>query len=284
MQSGGPALPQGLSRTPLQLLRLPQLAWYLLRLQLADSPRQRRRLWADQQQLLGYVLPLHTLVLLLGLVFCVASPLIAPVALLYFVSASIAQRYQWIYIYRWGPLLLHSTGMQHNAAQCCVWTMCANKQGSVMSRGQPELLSGAVHDQQTYLSAVLITTLLLASCALPCAGTAMRVPARCGVRCSPRCVAGWLAGVRSPVIPVGLARISVLGAAGSMFVDTGIGVPTLYMIWSCAGQFLFVSAAPGMVRPPSPAAEAILNYAVHDLLAHLSSPFHRFGQSWDMHS
>jgi hypothetical protein len=91
---------QGLSRTPLQLLRLPQLAWYLLRLPLAESPRARRRLWAEQQLLLGYVLPLHTLVLLLGLVFCVASPIIAPVTLLYFVAASVAQRYQWIYIYR----------------------------------------------------------------------------------------------------------------------------------------------------------------------------------------
>lgn len=90
---------QGLSRTPIQLLRLPQLCWYLLRLQLVDTPRQRRRLWSEQQQLLGYVLPLHTLVLLLALVFCVASPLIAPVTLLYFVSASVTQRYLWIYIY-----------------------------------------------------------------------------------------------------------------------------------------------------------------------------------------
>eukprot|EP00879_Flechtneria_rotunda_P006438 GHRR01006767.1.p1 GENE.GHRR01006767.1~~GHRR01006767.1.p1 ORF type:complete len:1002 (+),score=295.37 GHRR01006767.1:144-3149(+) len=90
----------GLSRTPLQLLRLPQLAWYLFRLQLADSPRQRRRLWADQQQMLGRHLPLHTLVLLLGLVFCVASPLIAPVTLLYFASNTICQRYQWLYVYK----------------------------------------------------------------------------------------------------------------------------------------------------------------------------------------
>jgi len=95
-----PFVTQGLSRTPLQLLRLPQLAWYLLRLQLADTPRQRQRLWSEQQTLLGYVLPLHTLVLLLGLVFCVASPLIAPVTLLYFISSSVTQRYQWIYIYR----------------------------------------------------------------------------------------------------------------------------------------------------------------------------------------
>lgn len=71
-----------------------------MRIQLADTPRQRQRLWSDQQQLLGYVLPQHTLVLLLGLVFCVASPLIAPVTLLYFVSASVTQRYSWIYIYR----------------------------------------------------------------------------------------------------------------------------------------------------------------------------------------
>ncbi|WIA40901.1 hypothetical protein OEZ86_004562 [Tetradesmus obliquus] len=90
----------GLSRTPIQLLRLPQLVLYLLQLQLADSPRQRRRLWSNQQQLLGRVLPLHTLVLLLGLVFCVASPLIAPFTLLYFVSSALCQRYQWLYVYR----------------------------------------------------------------------------------------------------------------------------------------------------------------------------------------
>lgn len=91
---------QGLSQTPLQLLRLPQLAMYLFRLQLANSPRQRRRLWANQQQMLGWVLPLHTLVLLLGLVFCVASPLIAVFTLMYFVSATVCQRYQWLYVYR----------------------------------------------------------------------------------------------------------------------------------------------------------------------------------------
>jgi hypothetical protein len=91
---------QGLSRAPVQLLRLPQLVLYLLQLQLADSPRQRKRLWANQQQLLGRVLPLHTLTLLLGLVFCVASPLIAPFTLLYFVSSSVCQRYMWLYVYR----------------------------------------------------------------------------------------------------------------------------------------------------------------------------------------
>jgi hypothetical protein len=72
----------------------------MLQLPLADSPRQRRRLWSNQQQLLGRVLPLHTLTLLLGLVFCVASPLIAPFTLLYFVSSSICQRYMWLYVYR----------------------------------------------------------------------------------------------------------------------------------------------------------------------------------------
>lgn len=72
---------------------------FLFRLQLANSPRQKRRLWANQQQMLGWVLPLHTLVLLLGLVFCVASPLIAVFTLMYFVSATVCQRYQWLYVY-----------------------------------------------------------------------------------------------------------------------------------------------------------------------------------------
>jgi hypothetical protein len=120
--------PQGLSRTPLQLLRLPQLVWYLLRLPLADTPRQQRRLWAEQQTLLGYTLPLHTLVLLLGLVFCVASPLIAPVTLLYFVSSSVAQRYQWIYIYRhpyegagtlWRQVFTQVRRQMHHGIGCC---------------------------------------------------------------------------------------------------------------------------------------------------------------------
>lgn len=91
---------QGLSRMPVQLLRLPQLAMYLFKLQLADSPRQRRRLWANQEMMFGLVLPLHTLTLLLGLVFCVASPLIAPFTLLYFVSSTVCERYQWMYVYK----------------------------------------------------------------------------------------------------------------------------------------------------------------------------------------
>ena len=115
---------QVLYRTPLQLLRLPQLVWYLLRLQLADTPRQRRRLWSEQQ--LGRdVLPLHTLVLLLGLVFCVAWPLMVPVTLLYFVSSSVTQRYQWIYIY-WHPMKVQACcGVQPGRYSGRTW-LCAH--------------------------------------------------------------------------------------------------------------------------------------------------------------
>lgn len=90
----------GLSRTPLELLRLPALLLFLLRSRLADSRQAAARAAARAAaQPLGQALPQHALVLLLGLVFSVASPLIAPVTLLYFASASACQVWMCVYLY-----------------------------------------------------------------------------------------------------------------------------------------------------------------------------------------
>jgi hypothetical protein len=72
---------------------------YILRVPWAVTKRQQRRLLQQQSFGLGQYIPLHTLALLLGLVFCVAAPLMSPIALLYFVTVNLTQRYQWLYTF-----------------------------------------------------------------------------------------------------------------------------------------------------------------------------------------
>jgi hypothetical protein len=53
----------------------------------------------DQQQGYGTIIPADTTALLLGLAFCTICPLIAPAALLYFSTAYLVQKYQWVWVY-----------------------------------------------------------------------------------------------------------------------------------------------------------------------------------------
>ena len=46
-----------------------------------------------------YEIPDHIIALLLGLTFCVISPLIAPVALIYYAVVTIIAKYQLVYVY-----------------------------------------------------------------------------------------------------------------------------------------------------------------------------------------
>ena len=65
----------------------------------ASTERAKARLWKHQYIDYGYEIPDHCMALLLGLTFCVISPLIAPIALLYFVVNSIIGKYTLIYVY-----------------------------------------------------------------------------------------------------------------------------------------------------------------------------------------
>jgi hypothetical protein len=61
--------------------------------------RARARLWMGQYIDYGYEIPDNLMAVLLGLTFCVISPLIAPVALLFFIVNNIVGRYQLVYVY-----------------------------------------------------------------------------------------------------------------------------------------------------------------------------------------
>jgi hypothetical protein len=77
------------------LLRIVGLVIFLLKIKLFGTERARYAAWKPQAQraLYGAMLPNHTIVILLGLVFCCVSPLIAPFCLLYFSSALLAHKY-----------------------------------------------------------------------------------------------------------------------------------------------------------------------------------------------
>ena len=66
---------------------------------LSSTERAKARLWRRQYIDFGYEIPDHLIAALLGLTFCVISPLIAPVALLYFAVVNVVGRYQLVYVY-----------------------------------------------------------------------------------------------------------------------------------------------------------------------------------------
>jgi hypothetical protein len=66
---------------------------------MTSSERARSRLLLRQYVDYGYEVPDNMLAILLGLAFCVVSPLIAPIALLYFLVNNIIGRYTLVYVY-----------------------------------------------------------------------------------------------------------------------------------------------------------------------------------------
>eukprot|EP01025_Chloroclados_australasicus_P018159 TRINITY_DN1940_c0_g1_i1.p1 TRINITY_DN1940_c0_g1~~TRINITY_DN1940_c0_g1_i1.p1 ORF type:complete len:953 (-),score=103.81 TRINITY_DN1940_c0_g1_i1:1934-4792(-) len=90
----------GLASKPISFLRLPGLVIYWVLSKLAATERAKNRLWQEQTMLYGPEIPEHTITILIGLCFCCVQPLIAPICLLYFVSATIISRYQLVYVYR----------------------------------------------------------------------------------------------------------------------------------------------------------------------------------------
>jgi hypothetical protein len=76
-----------------------ELVMYWVAFLCSSTDRARARLWKHQYIDYGYEIPDNAMAVLLGLTFCVISPLIAPVALLYFVVNSIIGKYTLIYVY-----------------------------------------------------------------------------------------------------------------------------------------------------------------------------------------
>ncbi|KAK9811621.1 hypothetical protein WJX72_007134 [[Myrmecia] bisecta] len=89
----------GLTIEPLKLLRVWGLLLFRIRTALSSTERAKARLWQNQYFSYGRDLPHHTIAILLGLAFCVVAPIIAPVALAYFLVTSIVNKYQMVYVF-----------------------------------------------------------------------------------------------------------------------------------------------------------------------------------------
>ena len=76
-----------------------ELVMYWIGCLCSSTERAKARLWKHQHIDYGYEIPDNIMALLLGLTFCIISPLIAPIALLYFVVNSIIGKYTLIYVY-----------------------------------------------------------------------------------------------------------------------------------------------------------------------------------------
>jgi hypothetical protein len=93
-------LVQAFIKQPLNWLRLPGLIFFWLRYRIATTPRQKARVWQDVEQKYGKYVANDGIILLLGLVFCVMQPLIAPLALIYFLLGALFAKYNAVYVYK----------------------------------------------------------------------------------------------------------------------------------------------------------------------------------------
>eukprot|EP00803_Ostreobium_quekettii_P011457 evm.model.scf_1059.5 EVM.evm.TU.scf_1059.5 scf_1059:28549-38537(-) len=93
-------LVEALLETPISLLRLPGFVIYAIKSYLSSTERAKARLWQDQTMTYGDVVPDHTMVILLGVVFAAINPIITVTALAYFLVNTIAWRYQVLYVYK----------------------------------------------------------------------------------------------------------------------------------------------------------------------------------------
>lgn len=81
------------------MLRIVELVMFILLSRLATSERRKARLWKDQTTKYGSEIVPHSIAILLGLVFAVVQPVIAPVALIYFLVNTVLWRYQLLYVF-----------------------------------------------------------------------------------------------------------------------------------------------------------------------------------------
>ncbi|KAL3133713.1 hypothetical protein ABBQ32_008207 [Trebouxia sp. C0010 RCD-2024] len=90
---------QAFIKSPLQLLRLPGLIIFWLKYRFATTPRQKAAVWQDTRLKYGTNVANDTIIMLIGLVYCVIQPIIAPLALIYFGIGVLIWKYQVVYVY-----------------------------------------------------------------------------------------------------------------------------------------------------------------------------------------
>jgi hypothetical protein len=92
---------RGLFVVPFSILRLvPFIIFWVKTKFLASTERAKARLWQNQMFSYGTLVPGDTIVILLGVTFCVMCPIIAPVSLVYFTTAYIVHKHNLVYVFR----------------------------------------------------------------------------------------------------------------------------------------------------------------------------------------
>ena len=89
-----------LAAAPFALLRAFPLALFALKSRAASTERAKARLWQDQFATFGPLLPRHSLVGLIGVVFAPINPLVPLMCTVYFLMASITEKYNMLYVRR----------------------------------------------------------------------------------------------------------------------------------------------------------------------------------------
>ena len=92
---------RGLFIIPFSILRLvPFIIFWVKSKFLAATERAKARLWQNQLFSYGTVVPNDTIIILLGLTFCVINPIIAPVTVIYFTTSYIVRKHDLLYVFR----------------------------------------------------------------------------------------------------------------------------------------------------------------------------------------
>ena len=89
-----------LAAAPFALLRIFPLVLFALKSRAASTERAKARLWQDQFATFGPLLPRHSLVGLVGIVFAPINPLVPLMCTVYFLMASITEKYNMLYVRR----------------------------------------------------------------------------------------------------------------------------------------------------------------------------------------
>lgn len=89
-----------LAAAPFALLRAFPLVLFALKSRAASTERAKARLWQDQFATFGPLLPRHSLVGLVGIVFAPINPLVPLMCTVYFLMASITEKYNMLYVRR----------------------------------------------------------------------------------------------------------------------------------------------------------------------------------------
>jgi len=92
-------LVRGMLGIPFSILRIVGLIIFWIKMKLASTPRAKRQVWANPDIQYGTLIPEDTITILLGLVFCVICPLIAPAVVVYFSIGYIVRKYNALYVF-----------------------------------------------------------------------------------------------------------------------------------------------------------------------------------------